>query len=146
MFDKPLSDKLLGQLFLRLVVCELLLIAVSIEIAAAVWCVYFVYEIYLTVALSKLIFRIDEYKTMLLCYFLSASEQLSCVCFHYLIIFRADNTLSYYLLFGNVQIMSLIGFCRRSYNRLRESLVLFHVLRQFHPTQFATTVLVSSPC
>ena len=145
-FDEPLAHELLRELLLRFALCQLLLIAVGIEITAGVGGVNLVNEIDLTIALTEFIFGIYEDKSLLLGNLLTACEELAGIVFHHGIVFSAHNALGNDFLLRDVQVVTLVGFGGRSDDGLWETLVLLHTLRQFHATQFATSVLVFAPC
>lgn len=65
MLDQPLAYKLLGQLALGLTLGETLLVALGIEVATRVGSVYLIDEIYLAVALAKLILGVYQYQSVL---------------------------------------------------------------------------------
>ena len=90
---KPLAHKLFRELALCLALLKSLFIAFSVEVAAGVWCVYFVDEIYLAVTLAKLLLGIYKDKATLCCNLLSAGEKTACVVFHHGIVLCADETL-----------------------------------------------------
>ena len=146
MLDKPLAYELLGELFLWLTLGEFLLIAVSIEVTAGVGGVYLVNEVYLAVTLAELIFRIYQDKTLLLGNLLTTGKELAGIVLHHGIVLGTDDTLCDDLFFRDVQVMTLVGFGGRSDDRLGETLVLLHALRQFHATQFTASVLILTPC
>ena len=72
--DEPLAHKLLRELLLGLALLKFLLVAVGIEIAAAVGGVDLIDKVDLAVVLSKLILGVDQYQTVLGSDLLSALE------------------------------------------------------------------------
>ena len=82
MLDEPLAYELLRKLALGLALGQFLLIAISIEITAGVWSMYLVDEIYLTIALAKLLLCVDEDESALGGNLLTTGKNLAGVVFH----------------------------------------------------------------
>ena len=103
-------------------------------------------QIHLTIALTELILGVHQYQTLTCGNLLTSCEDLAGVVLHDLIILFADNTLGNDLLLGDIHVMTLICLCGRRNNRLRESLVLTHAVRQFYATELSATILILTPC
>ena len=144
--DEPLAHKLLRELLLRFTLRKLLLIAISIEVAAGVGCVYFVNQIHLAVALAKLILRVHQNESLLSSNLGAQFEEGIGVFLHHLIVLLAHQSLSDDFLLRDVLVVTLVSLRSRCDDRLRELLVLLHALRQGDATQRAVTSLILSPC
>src|SRR5574344_232198 len=145
MFDEPLANKFFGELFLCFSVSEFLFVTISIKIAAAVWCVDFINQIYLSVTFAEFIFCIDENQSLFGCDFGTSFEYLARVLLHLFIIFFVNDALFDNILFGYVQIMTFISFCGGSDDGFGKTLILFHSVRQFNTAQFSASVFVFTP-
>src|SRR5574344_1231572 len=64
-FNQPLTDKFLRKLLLLLTLFKLLLISFSIEITAGIRGMYLINQIHLAIFLSKFIFGINQYQSLL---------------------------------------------------------------------------------
>ena len=144
-FDEPLAHKLLRELPLGFALEELLLIAVGIKIAAGVGCVDFVDEIHFSVALAKLILRVDEDESLLGGNLLTASKEAARVVFHHSVVLSRDDALSDNLFTRDIQVVSLIGLCGGSDDGFGEPLVLTHAVGQLHSANLANTFLIIAP-
>ena len=145
MVDEPLAHKLLRELALGLAGFQILLIAVGVEVAAAVGGVYLVYQVYLAVAKTEFVFRVYQYQTAAGGYLLAAGKEGAGVALHRLIMLGTHNALGDNLFFRNVQVVTLVGFRRRGDDGLGETLVLFHALGQTHTAQLTAAFLVGAP-
>ena len=134
MLNEPLTYELFRELLLGLTLGEFLLVAVSIEITAGVGGVDFVDEIYLTVALAKLVFGIHEDQSALGGNLLATLEDLAGVFLHHGIVLCRYDTLSDDLLFRDVHVVPLVSLGRRRDDGLWETLVLLHAVGQLHAT------------
>ena len=143
--DEPLAHKLLRELALGLAGLQILLITVGVEVAAAVGGVYLVYQVYLAVTKTKLVFRVYQYQTAAGGYLLTAGKKGTSVALHRLIVLSAHNALGDNLFFRDVQVVTLVGFRRRGDDGLGETLVLFHALGQTDTAQLAAAFLVGAP-
>ena len=146
MLDEPLAHELLRELSLGLALEEFLLVAVGIEVAAGVGRVDFVDEINLTVALAKLILRVDEDESLAGGYFLTACEESARVVLHHGVVLSRDDALGNDFLARDVQVVTLVGFRGGRDDGLGESLVLAHAVGQPHAANLAHTFLIVAPC
>ena len=105
----------------------------------------FVDEIYLSVSLAELVFRVHEDKSLSLCYLLSSGEEFAGIVFHHLVVFLAHDALCDDFLLGDVQVVSFIGLSGGGDDGFGETLVLLHALGQSHAADFAASLLVFSP-
>mgnify|MGYP007059835657 CR=1 FL=1 len=106
----------------------------------------FVDEGNLAIALAEFIFCIYEDESLLGSNLLSASEDATGVVFHHCIVFSTNNALGDDFFLRDVHVVTFVSLCGRSDDWFWETLVLAHTLREFHATDFATTLLVFSPC
>ena len=105
-----------------------------------------VHEVDLAVLLSKLVLGVHEDESHLCCNLGSPLEDSACVCLELLVVLLAHNALSDDLLLGDVLVMTFCSLGGRSYDRLRELLVLDHSFRHLDTADGALACLVLSPC
>ena len=144
--DEPLANELLGKLALRLTLLKLLLVTISVEVAARVWSMDLVDEVNLTVALTELVLGIYEDQSLLGSDFLTTGEDAACIVLHYSVILCTNNTLGDDLFLRDVHIVTLVSLCSRGDDRLWETLVLAHSVRQLHTADLAASLLIVTPC
>ena len=144
--DEPLANELLRELALWFTLLKLLLVTVSIEVAARVWSVDLVDEVNLAVALAELVLGIYEDQALLGSDFLTAGEDAACVVLHHSVILCTNNTLGDDLFLRDIHVVTLVGLCSRGDDRLWETLVLAHTVWQLHTADLAAALLILAPC
>ena len=143
---QPLAHELLAQLLLRLTLGKLLLIALSVEVAAGVWRVDFVHQIDGAIMLAKLILGVHQDEATLCSDFCATLEQGQRVFLQQGILFRCSQALGQNLFLGDVCIMfAYLSFGGRGDDGLWELLVLLHSLWQLHATDLTHATLVGTP-
>ena len=89
-------------------------------------------EIYLTVALAKLVLCVDENQSALSSNLLSAGKDLAGIVFHDGVILSRNDTLGNDLFLRDVHVVTFISLRCWGDDRLREAFVLLHAVRQLH--------------
>ena len=102
-------------------------------------------EIYLAVTLAKLVLGIDENQALLSGNLLTTLEDAAGVVLHDGVVFSTNDALGDDLLLGDVHVVTLVSFGSRGDDRLWETLVLTHTVRQLHAAKLTASLLVLSP-
>ena len=142
---KPLADELFAELALMLALGETLLIAVGIEIAAAVGSVYFIDEVYLAVALAKLILCVDKDEPMLSGDFGAALEEGKCVSLELVVVFLGYEAGADDLLAADILVVSFVGLGGGGDDGCGELLILDHAFGQLDAAEGACASLIFAP-
>ena len=143
---QPFADKLLRQLTLRLAFRKTFLVTVGIEVARTVRRMDLVDQVDLAVLLAEFVFRVDQDQAALGSHLASAIEQRQRVFFEHFVIGLRDQPFGDDLLFRNILVVFAdLGFGRRRDDRVRETLVFAHSVRNGHAADLPGAGLVIPP-
>ena len=105
----------------------------------------FVHQHDLVANLAEFVFRIDKNQALLGRDFGAALEEFSRNVFNLSVILLADEAFGDDVLARDVLVVAFVGLGGRGDDRLGETLVLLHAVRNLHATDGVLTALVGAP-